>query len=142
MTPTLWIDVEDLFAYAIAHQRPSGIQRVAFEISRTLHTRHGETGQVRFLRHDPVHAGFREVAWPQIAAMFSGLTETPAGPRRGAVAARPMSPGMRTSTPGGVRTPMLTGIQPHSRARQFVPRQSRWECASWCIACPPRCAIM
>ncbi len=112
MTPTLWIDVEDLFAYARGHQRPSGIQRVAFEISRTLHMRHGETGQVRFLRHDPVHAGFREVAWPQIAAMFSGLTETPPGPRAGAVAAR--------RTPGGIQTPMLTGIQPHSRARQFM----------------------
>ena len=104
MTPTLWIDVEDLFEYARGHQRPSGIQRVAFEISRTLHARHGDAGRVRFLRHDPAHGGFREVAWPRVAAMFSLLTEPESGLLRDRAVAR-LPPG---------------GIKPHSGPRQFA----------------------
>ena len=48
---TIWIDVEDLFQYALANRRPSGIQRLAFEILQALQTQHGHTGLVRFLRH-------------------------------------------------------------------------------------------
>jgi hypothetical protein len=47
---TIWIDVEDLFQYALANRRPSGIQRLAFEIWHALQTQHGHTGLVRFLR--------------------------------------------------------------------------------------------
>jgi hypothetical protein len=47
----LWIDVEDLFEYARTNRRPSGIQRLAFEICQALQMRDGGSGQVRFVRH-------------------------------------------------------------------------------------------
>lgn len=39
VTPKLWIDVEDLFEYARGNPRPSGIQRLAFELYRALQER-------------------------------------------------------------------------------------------------------
>lgn len=98
MTATLWIDVEDLFDYARNHQRPSGIQRVAFEIFHALQTQYGGTGRVRFVRHHPPGGSFRAVEWPQIASLFSELTDS--------------KPCSRTTKP--------VGISPPSRARQFM----------------------
>ena len=39
--PALWFDVEDLFVYAATTKRPSGIQRLAFEIYREVWERLG-----------------------------------------------------------------------------------------------------
>jgi glycosyltransferase involved in cell wall biosynthesis len=75
MAGTLWIDIEDLFHYTRVHARPSGIQRVAFEISRTLHARCGMGGTVRFVRYDPVHNSFRIVEWTEVETAFHTLTE-------------------------------------------------------------------
>jgi glycosyltransferase involved in cell wall biosynthesis len=67
--------VEDLFEYARAHRRPSGIQRLAFEIYRALHQRDAGAGRVQFVRHAPVSNGFRVVAWAELAALFATLTD-------------------------------------------------------------------
>lgn len=75
--PTIWIDVEDLFQYAHANRRPSGIQRLAFEIWQALQTQHGHTGLVRFLRHDPARNSFRDVAWSTVAAAYDELSQSP-----------------------------------------------------------------
>jgi glycosyltransferase involved in cell wall biosynthesis len=72
---TLWLDVEDLFEYVRSHRRPSGIQRLAFEICRALQVEYNGTGLVRFVRHDPLRNGFRVVSWSEVAALFQGLTE-------------------------------------------------------------------
>jgi glycosyltransferase involved in cell wall biosynthesis len=101
MAGTLWIDVGDLFDYTRANARPSGIQRVEFEISRTLHERCGGTSTARFVRYDPVRDSFRTVEWLEIAALFSRLTK-----------AEPPSPGRRV--PGR--------LAPHSGPRRFVRR--------------------
>jgi glycosyltransferase involved in cell wall biosynthesis len=77
---TIWIDVEDLFQYALANRRPSGIQRLAFEILQALQTQHGHTGLVRFLRHDPARNSFRDVAWPAVAAAYDELSQSPPDP--------------------------------------------------------------
>ena len=74
---TIWIDVEDLFQYAHANRRPSGIQRLAFEIWQALQTQHGHTGLVRFLRHDPARNSFRDVAWSSVAAAYDELSQSP-----------------------------------------------------------------
>jgi glycosyltransferase involved in cell wall biosynthesis len=68
---TVWVDVEDLFDYAIANPRPSGIQRLAFEIYRVLNRRLGPG--VRFLRHDPLHTSFRIIPWEAVSALFGEL---------------------------------------------------------------------
>jgi glycosyltransferase involved in cell wall biosynthesis len=69
----LWIDVDDLFRYgATDHQRPSGIQRVAFELALALHDIHGES--VRFIRHGPGGRMLVPVPWESVAALYAGLT--------------------------------------------------------------------
>jgi glycosyltransferase involved in cell wall biosynthesis len=72
--------VEDLFEYAAANPRPSGIQRVAFEIYRELQRNHG--GRVGFLRHDPVRRTFFPVPWTDVASLFDRLTGMAAADRR------------------------------------------------------------
>ncbi len=70
--PTLWIDVEDIFLYAQANPRPSGIQRVCFELCKALR----EAGApVRFVRHHG-NDGFAEVTWADLAGLFGRLTDT------------------------------------------------------------------
>ncbi|HUA78315.1 MAG TPA: hypothetical protein VMA86_11645, partial [Acetobacteraceae bacterium] len=77
--PSIWADVEDLFDYARANPRPSGIQRQAFEIQRSLQASLAATGRLRFVRH----AGraeaplLREVAWEEVEGLFARLTHPP-----------------------------------------------------------------
>src|SRR4051794_33643545 len=79
---TLWLDVEDLFHHASHNPRPSGIQRLSFEIYAELHALLGEG--VRFCRHDPVAGTLRTVPWGVLHALFGSLlvaaahTEVPA----------------------------------------------------------------
>ena len=74
MSPRLWIDVEDLFEYVRTnYRRPTGIQRLAFEVYRELQARYGNTGQVYFVQHSLTGNGFQVVTWQEIAALFTGL---------------------------------------------------------------------
>ena len=73
---TLWIDVEDLFQYAANGKRPSGIQRLAFEIDRALYEEYGDIGRVRFVRHGSRQGGLEIVSWGAIVALFDRLTRT------------------------------------------------------------------
>lgn len=71
----LWFDVEDLFVYAATTKRPSGIQRLAFEIYREVWERlGGEPGAVRFVRHHPKRRVFVEIPWSRIEALFRGMS--------------------------------------------------------------------
>jgi glycosyltransferase involved in cell wall biosynthesis len=73
----LWIDVEDLFEYGrIGYGRPTGIQRLAFEIYQELQTRYGDAGTVYFVRHSLIGNGFQVVAWSEVAALFAGLANS------------------------------------------------------------------
>ena len=67
----IWIDVEDLFAYASAFRRPSGIQRTVFELCQALAA--GDPDGVGFLRHSG-GSGFAEIGWNAIAGLFDGLS--------------------------------------------------------------------
>lgn len=75
MKPTLWFDVEDLLHYARHATRPSGIQRVTFEIYRALQQGHGEAGGIRFVRHAPGGADLLPVPWDEIDALFRAISE-------------------------------------------------------------------
>ncbi|MBV9653114.1 MAG: glycosyltransferase family 4 protein [Acetobacteraceae bacterium] len=68
---TIWVDVEDLFDYAAANPRPSGIQRLAFAIYCVLHERLGP--RVQFVRHEPSATSFRIVPWQAVSALFDDL---------------------------------------------------------------------
>jgi glycosyltransferase involved in cell wall biosynthesis len=101
----LWLDVEDLFEYAAAHPRPSGIQRLAFEIYRALQQRHGASGRIHFLRHDHVTKSFVAVPWDAILELFDQLADAAVKDRRGA----PM-------------TRRRSGVAPESRGRWMARR--------------------
>jgi glycosyltransferase involved in cell wall biosynthesis len=81
VTGRLWIDVEDLFEYVRAdNRRPSGIQRLAFEIYRVLQARYAGTGAVCFVRHSLAGTGFQLVTWTEVTALFAGLTTNDIAP--------------------------------------------------------------
>ncbi|RMI26916.1 glycosyltransferase family 1 protein [Pseudoroseomonas wenyumeiae] len=69
---TYWLDVEDLFEYALISRRPSGIQRLSFELYRALVAL--RPGEIAFCRHDRIRGTLRTVAWAEVEAVFAGLT--------------------------------------------------------------------
>ncbi len=74
----IWIDVEDLFHYAAHASRPSGIQRLAFELQRALVELAPQ--DVRFLRHAPSGTGFAQVEFSAIETLFKNLSKPSAPP--------------------------------------------------------------
>lgn len=74
----IWIDVEDLFQYASNTSRPSGIQRLAFELQRALLEL--APAEVRFVRHNAATKDFIAVPFAEIAALFANLTATVTAP--------------------------------------------------------------
>jgi glycosyltransferase involved in cell wall biosynthesis len=76
MTVKLWIDVEDLFEYARGNPRPSGIQRLAFEIYKALKARPDSAECIRFVRHETSRNNLRIVQYAEIEALFADLTES------------------------------------------------------------------
>jgi len=119
---TIWIDVEDLFDYAVVNPRPSGIQRVEFEICRCLVKAVGE-GPVRFLRHTPGGTTFRAVPWSAVESLFAGLS----GPEADAAeeAEAPASGTLAPSIPESIVPP-----PPRRRLRRRV--------LSWCARRVPQ----
>jgi glycosyltransferase involved in cell wall biosynthesis len=92
----LWIDVEDMFVYARGNKRPSGIQRMAFEIYRTMWEDRSTSALVQFVRHDSARKSFRTVSWDEVADVFEGLTDrepTPSTASAGGLA--PVPPARR-----------------------------------------------
>ena len=76
MLTTIWVDVEDLFEYARTNVRPSGIQRLAYEIYSALQAGNGVQSRIFFVRHSSLRNSFRVVPWRSIQALFERLTET------------------------------------------------------------------
>lgn len=73
----LWLDVEDLFHYGANNRRPSGIQRLSFELYRELNAICGS--EVHFCRHDTVAGTLRTVPWQALDTLFHRLLEPDAG---------------------------------------------------------------
>ena len=76
----LWIDVEDLFIYAAHHTRPTGIQRLEFELCRALAESPSAAHKVRFIRHDPHAKSFITVSWSAVERLWKALTDERHGP--------------------------------------------------------------
>lgn len=82
----IWIDVEDLFFYETLKARPSGIQRLAFELYLALV---GLTdGEICFVRHDPDGLGYRVTPWEQVLSLYQRMAHAPL-PAAAAVATEP-----------------------------------------------------
>jgi glycosyltransferase involved in cell wall biosynthesis len=106
---TLWLDVEDLFHYALRNPRPSGIQRLSFELYSGLRELLGNG--VRFCRHDPVGDALREVPWEAVQHLFSRLMEPAPLPRSSAATRAPRRAGLLRSLverlPLAMRAPLF-----------------------------------
>lgn len=109
---TIWIDVEDLFDYARENSRPSGIQRLSFELYRALIAARGESG-VRFCRHSRFGETLVVVPWSELQALYARLVEDKpsAGPKPAQLADAPLPARgplrrMVGRLPGRVRAPL------------------------------------
>ena len=67
----IWIDVEDIFLHAASFRRPSGIQRVVFELCQALTFTQG----IGLLRHAG-RDGFCVASWHDLAALFRAMARS------------------------------------------------------------------
>jgi glycosyltransferase involved in cell wall biosynthesis len=79
---TLWIDIDDLLDYLARHSRPSGIQRVTFEICAALNRLDAGAGRVRFVRRDGGPRDLVTLPWASAEAAFDRLANPDAPVRR------------------------------------------------------------
>lgn len=134
MPARIWIDVEDLFEYASANSRPSGIQRFAFELYRSVEAQYGESGLIRFVRHDQVHNGFRTVSWSALEKLFVSLTSDDQPPPGRPAAIRPRGRPWQIlrrlvhRLPSSTRTPLIEAL------RKQVDALRAWMCLARAIA--------
>jgi glycosyltransferase involved in cell wall biosynthesis len=93
---TTWFDVEDLFEYARLCARPSGIQRLSYEIYSAAQAEY--PGEIGFLRHDPIGQTMRTVDWAEVDELYRGMT-----------ASRPANGTAQPNRPDPSPTPLLHG---------------------------------
>jgi len=74
MTNRIWLDVEDIFEYAAFNSRPTGIQRLQYELCRALVALDPSDERIGFLRHDPGSQSFQAISWSGVAAVFERLS--------------------------------------------------------------------
>lgn len=121
--PRIWIDVEDLFDYAAKNTRPSGIQRLAYEICRALATSPQEQRAIGFVRHAPAQRSFRIVEWREVEAVYADMSRRAWTPPR-ATTSRPMpARGLHNRLrrlalrlPRDIREPLFVSLMHQSRA--------------------------
>ncbi len=92
----IWIDVDDLFHYVRHNSRPSGIQRLTFELYSAIEARGQATGRrIGFVRIGPHSDTFRLVSWAEVRALCHGLTAARIEQEQAAAPARPRRPARR-----------------------------------------------
>jgi glycosyltransferase involved in cell wall biosynthesis len=71
----IWIDVEDLFKWGTDGHRPSGIQRLEFELCRALFELPQSQDRVFFLRHDAGRRCFTATSWEAVETVFGLMSD-------------------------------------------------------------------
>ena len=74
MPNRIWVDVEDLFQYAVFNARPSGIQRIEFELCRSLALMPESRDRVGFVRHAAAENSFYAIPFAEVDALHARLT--------------------------------------------------------------------
>lgn len=92
MPNTIWVDVEDLFQYAAFNPRPSGIQRIEYELCRALASLPETRRRVRFLRHTAARNSFHAIDYHEIETLYDGLTRAAPRPPAAHPAGAPLAP--------------------------------------------------
>ena len=139
---TIWIDVEDLFQYALHMRRPSGIQRIEYELCHALATLPESRARVRFLRHSGATRSFQPVSYQAIEDLFDDLVAKPSPDvRRRAVDTETAGPDGENSSsrrgvrglfrrvvyrmPADLRVPLLTAYGHQRSVLQMIPPAAR-----------------
>ncbi|NHO32525.1 glycosyltransferase family 4 protein [Acetobacter fallax] len=128
MSRTLWIDISDLLHYLAHHNRPSGIQRVVFELGRALVTL--APSQVRFVQRTGGPSDFETVDWSYLQALFTTVTSVSSGPRQAISESAPASkkqidtfiqpPETETTLPAALRTQINVLRQLATMPREII----------------------
>ena len=74
MPNRIWVDVEDLFQYSGFNTRPSGIQRIQFELCRSLALMPETRDRVGFVRHSSARDSFQTIPFAEIDALHARMT--------------------------------------------------------------------
>jgi glycosyltransferase involved in cell wall biosynthesis len=74
---TLWFDVEDLLLHFQHAARPTGIQRLTFELYREVWKQAGVSGRVRFCRHGSTPDEYLALDWPELEAGIVAASAAP-----------------------------------------------------------------
>ena len=69
----IWFDVEDLFEYARSVSRPSGIQRLSYEMYAALRVL--DPARIGFVRHDMRSGTMLVSDWAEVEAVFARMTQ-------------------------------------------------------------------
>jgi len=73
--PILWVDVSDLVDYLMRHNRPSGIQRVAFEICSALYRQDNGFGRVGFVTRRGGPRDLMTIDWTELQNAYAAITK-------------------------------------------------------------------
>ncbi len=101
MPNRIWVDVEDLFQYAALNARPSGIQRIEFELCRALALMPETRDRVGFVRHAIGRQGFQAIPFTEIDALHERLTTAGTAAPAAAADPRPAAAPWPAATGGG-----------------------------------------
>ena len=75
----IWVDVEDVLVHFAANPRPSGIQRLAFELVREL--RRLAPGRIHLVRRGSTEAPLQDVEWDTLRTAFAAPATPPGAAR-------------------------------------------------------------
>jgi glycosyltransferase involved in cell wall biosynthesis len=89
---TVWFDVEDLIKFFQFASRPTGIQRLSFEIYRAAWAQTSDTGTVRFCRRGSARGSFRAIHFPALEAGIIAASHRAPRATEAAVLAPPQPP--------------------------------------------------
>ncbi len=121
---TLWFDVEDLVSYFANHHRPSGIQRLSFELYREIWRQRGGL-DVRFCRHDSHYKNLIELDWPALEQSIEDLTTR----QSGWVADEPLTDEPAAAAPALAPLPMRMPRPARSLALRLIKDELRMKLA-------------
>lgn len=138
----IWIDVEDFFSYATCASRPSGIQRLAFEVEQAMVAAGNGGDSVRFVRHDPRKGSLVEIPWSDMAGLYASLTVPPLArrparippPQPDAAPAGRLRAALRPvirHLPPWLREPMAKSFRAHIKALGLLGAALRTEIGAW-----------
>jgi glycosyltransferase involved in cell wall biosynthesis len=93
----IWIDVEDLFVWQTFGRRPSGMQRVEFELCRALAALARD--RVFFVKHDAKRRRLVAVSWEDVERLFDSISN-----------GKPKRPNARGLVVAGIRSVLIRTI--------------------------------